>query len=88
MRRADIILNTYRVEIENDFLREAISYLNGLDLLRRIAKSTANKVQPSPWNIEYATKAGRLFINDIAAGIHLIKAPVSGGKMVGWGEGF
>jgi hypothetical protein len=34
------------------------------------------------------TKAGRLFINDIIAGIHLIKAPVSGRKMVGWGEGF
>jgi predicted mannosyl-3-phosphoglycerate phosphatase (HAD superfamily) len=34
----DIIVNTYRVEIEDNSLQEAISYLSGLDLLYRIAK--------------------------------------------------
>jgi hypothetical protein len=80
----EIILNTYRVEIEDNSLQEAISYLNGLDLPQRIAKRTSKKVQPSPWNIEHAIKAGQLFIDDIAVGIPLIDAPISGGKMVDW----
>ena len=80
----EIILNTYRVEIEDNSLQEAISYLNGLDLPQRIAKRTSKKVQPSPWNIEHAIKAGQLFIDDIAVGIPLIDTPISGGKMVDW----
>ena len=80
----DIIVNTYRVEIEDNSLQEAISYLNVSDLPQRISKRTSKKVQPSPWNIEHAIKAGQLLIDDIAVGIPLIDAPISGGKMVDW----
>jgi hypothetical protein len=80
----EVILNTYRVEIEDESLKEAIDFLNSLPLAKRISKRTSKKVHPSPWNIEDARQVGKLFIDDIAVGIPLIDAPVSGGKMVDW----
>ena len=80
----EVILNTYRVEIEDESLKEAIDFLNALPLAKRISKRTAKKINPSPLNLEEARQVSQLFIDDIAEGIPLINAPVSGGKMVDW----
>ncbi len=59
-------------------------YLYTLDLPLTITQKTKTKIHPSPWNIEEAIVTEKLFIDDIAEGIPLINAPVSGGKMVDW----
>ncbi len=80
----EIILNTYRSEIEDDSLQQAIAYLNDLPLLDKITKSTSHKVSPVEWNVKQALQSNQLFIDDIAPGIPLTDAPKSGGKMVDW----
>lgn len=80
----EVILNTYRVEMEDDSLKEALVYLYTLDLPLTITQKTKTKIHPSPWNIKEAIVTGKLFIDDLAEGMPLINAPVSGGKMVDW----
>jgi len=80
----EIVLNTYRVEIEDNSLQEAIAYLNQLDLFQKIQLKTTQKIQPHPWDVNKAFKIGVLYLDDIAEGIPLIDAPVSSGKMVDW----
>ena len=80
----EVILNTYRVEIEDESLKQALLYLYTLDLPIAFTQKTKAKMHPSPWNLEEAIKTGKLFIDDIATGILLIDAPISGGKMVDW----
>lgn len=80
----DVILNTYRVEIEGDSLKQALLYLYTLDLPIVITQKTNKKIHPPSWNLEVAITDGNLYIDDIAPGIPLIDAPTSGGKMVDW----
>jgi hypothetical protein len=80
----EVILNTYRVEIEDDSLKEALLYLYTLDLPLAITQKTKTKIHPPTWNLDEAIETGKLFIDDIATGIPLLDAPVSGGKMVDW----
>lgn len=80
----ELIINTYRVEIEDESFKQALLYLFKLNLPLSITKKTRKKIYPSPWNIENAIELGKLFIDDIAEGIHLIDAPISKGKMVDW----
>jgi hypothetical protein len=82
----EIVLNTYRVEIEDNSLQEAIAYLNQLDLFQKIRLKTNKKVHPQPWDVKKAFESGILYLDDIAEGIPLIDAPVSKGKMVDWEE--
>ena len=80
----EVILNSYRVEIEDESLKQALLYLYTLDLPIAFTQKTKAKMHPSPWNLEEAIKTGKLFIDDISTGIPLIDAPISGGKMVDW----
>ena len=80
----EVILNTYRVEIEGESLKQALLFLYTLGLPIAITQKTNTKIHPPTWNIEEAIENGKLFIDDIAIGIPLIDAPVSGGKMVDW----
>ena len=73
----EVILNTYRVEIEDVSLKQALLYLYTLDLPIAFTQKTKAKMHPSPWNLEEAIKTGKLFIVDIATGIPLMVAPVS-----------
>ena len=80
----EIILNTYRVEIEDDSLKQALLYFYTLDLPIAITQKTKTKIHPPTWNLDEVIETGKLFIDDIAIGIPLLDAPVSGGKMVDW----
>ena len=80
----EVILNSYRVEIEDDSIKEALVYLYTLDLPLTITQKTKTKIHPSPWNIEEAMVTGKLFIDDIAEGTPLVDATNTGGKMVDW----
>ena len=80
----EVILNTYRVEIEDESLKQALLFLYTLGLPIAITQKTNTKIHPPTWNIKEAIENGKLFIDDIAIGIPLIDAPVSGGKMVDW----
>lgn len=59
-------------------------YLYTLDVPIAITQKTKTKIHPPTWNIEEAIETGKLFIDDIATGIPLMDAPVSGKKMVDW----
>ena len=80
----EVILNTYRVEIEDESLKQALLYLYTLDLPITITQKKTKKMHPPTWNLDEAIESGKLFIDDIATGIPLMDAPVSGGKMVDW----
>ena len=91
-----IILNTMRVEFRDGSLEEAIEYLQGSwrffkdrnsgDELREISQWTLEKIHPHPFDIDTAIERGELYIDDIATGIPLKSAAMTGGNMVDWDQ--
>ena len=55
-----------------------------MDLPIAITQKMKTKIHPPTWNLEEAMVTGKLFLDEIAEGIPLMNAPVSGGKMVDW----
>jgi hypothetical protein len=49
-------------------------------------KKTKAKIHPPTWNLEEAMVTGKLFLDEIAEGIPLMNAPVSGKKNGGLEE--
>jgi hypothetical protein len=80
----ELILNTYRSEIKDSSLNEALHYINQLPLFKKITHTTTYKITPIQWNVRQAIESNQLFIDDIAPDMPLINAPKSGGKMVDW----
>ena len=80
----ELILNTYRSEIDDNSLNEALHYINQLPLFKKITQTTSYKINPIQWDVHQAIEFNQLFIDDIAPDMPLIKAPKSGGKMVDW----
>lgn len=92
-----IILNTYRVECNDNTLREALKLLNeqsfhlvkdknsGIELAP-ITEVTPVKHYPDSWNMERYMKTGVIYIDDCAADIPLKKACMTNGMMVDWDE--
>lgn len=80
----ELILNTYRSEIKDSSLNEALHYINQLPLFKKITQTTTYKITPIQWNVRQAIESNQLFIDDIAPDMPLINAPKSGGKMVDW----
>ncbi|MFN5444388.1 MAG: hypothetical protein ACK48V_09190 [Crocinitomicaceae bacterium] len=80
----ELILNTYRSEIKDNSLDEALHYINQLPLFKKITHTTTYKINPMQWDIRQAIESNQLFIDDIAPDMPLINAPKSGGKMVDW----
>ena len=81
-----IILNTYRADLNDGSLEEALAFLNdsahGLDT---ISKSTAKKIHPGPFDLTESLRFEKLYIDDIAEGIPLIpNLMVANGFMVDW----
>ena len=81
-----IILNTYRADLNDGSLEEALAFLNdsahGLDT---ISKSTAKKIHPGPFDLTESLRFDKLYIDDIAEGIPLIpNRIIANGFMVDW----
>ena len=80
------ILNTYRADLNDGSLEEALAFLNdsahGLDT---ISRSTAKKIHPGPFDLTESLRFDKLYIDDIAEGIPLIpNRMVANGFMVNW----
>ncbi len=80
------ILNTYRADLNDGSLEEALAFLNnpahGLDT---ISNSTAKKIHPGPFDLTESLRFDKLYIDDIAEGIPLIpNRMVANGFMVNW----
>ncbi len=93
-----VILNTYRADIKDDSLDQAVNWLNStwrvgkVDLLP-LKAITASKINPAPFilNDELQihhdrTVGGVIYLDDIATGTPLIPAVMSTGRMVNWLE--
>ncbi len=80
----ELILNTYRSEIEDNSLDEALLYVNQLPLFKKITQTTTYKINPIQWDVRQAIESNQLFIDDIAPDMPLINALKSSGKMVDW----
>lgn len=77
-----IILNTMRVEFNDNSLEETLNYfeINGI----KIAKHTKFKKHPLRWDLD--NLGNELYIDDIATNIPLIKSSIVDGFMVDWVE--
>ena len=81
-----IILNTYRADLNDGSLEEAINYLNhpGRNLLP-ITEHTALKINPPAWNWDQAVKENTLFIDDVSSGTPMIpNRRLPYGQQVDW----
>jgi hydroxymethylpyrimidine pyrophosphatase-like HAD family hydrolase len=81
-----IILNTMRVEFEDDSMQEALDFINFNEEVTgiNISRQTEQKIYPQKWNLDKIEDD--LYIDDIAPNIPLVKASEVGGWMVDWLE--
>lgn len=82
----EIVLNTYRVEIDTESFDEAMSYLNNSKIISPITKYTTEKIHPFEWDLVAYINSNEIYIDDICPNIPLIDADASLGKMVNWKE--
>jgi hypothetical protein len=66
-----VVLNTYRANMNDDTLRNALAYLSFLPLRHPITTYTKRKVEPPSWDAYHAGILGSMYIDDIAKGIPL-----------------
>jgi hypothetical protein len=81
-----IILNTYRADLNDGSLQEAINYLQhpGRNLLP-ISEHTPLKINPPNWNWEQTVKDNTLFIDDVSSGTPMIpNVQLPFGQQVDW----
>lgn len=83
-----IILNTYRVDISQESLEQALKWFTNFWMfvpegieLQPITEFTPSKIEPAPWMEIYNDS---IFIDDIAANIPLIEARMESNWMVNW----
>ena len=81
-----IILNTYRADINDGSLAEALEYLNSLsNELSPITEHTARKIHPGPFDLTESLRFEKLYLDDIAEEIPLIpNRMIANGFMVDW----
>jgi hypothetical protein len=81
-----IILNTYRADINDGSLAEALEYLNSpTNGLSPITEHTARKIHPGPFDLRESVRFEKLYIDDIAEEIPLIpNRMIANGFMVDW----
>ncbi len=82
----EIVLNTYRIEIDQDSFEEAMNYLNNSKIIAPITKYTTTKIHPFDWDLTAFINSQEIYIDDICKNIPLIDAEASIGKMVDWKE--
>jgi hypothetical protein len=84
----DILLNTYRADIDQKHVQEALDFIHSLDVLAHpIEKFLPQKLEPRAFDIEIAKESNQLYIDDIAEGIPMRRNIVlESGMMVDWIE--
>ena len=81
----NIILNTMRVEFDDNSMQEALDFINSNEQFtgNKITQQTKQKIYPHQWNLDKIEND--IFIDDIAVNIPITKASVDG-FMVDWFE--
>jgi hypothetical protein len=81
-----IILNTYRADINDGSLAEALEYLNSpTNGLSPITEHTARKIHPGPFDLRESVRFEKLYLDDIAEERPLIpNRMIANGFMVDW----
>lgn len=92
----EIVLNTMRVEFNDDSMKDALKWFENswmciknrkeIDnfVLAPITLHTQNKNHPNKWDLDEAIKTQTLYIDDIATGIPLKPCCMIPGDMVDW----
>ena len=84
----DIVLNTYRADIDQKHVQEALDFIHSLDVLAYpIEKFLPKKLEPRAFDLKVAQESNQLYIDDIAEGIPMRRNIVlESGMMVDWIE--
>jgi hypothetical protein len=75
-----LILNTYRADLNDGSLEEALAYLNSNGEIKPITEHLEAKVNPPSFELLEAIRSGELYIDDISVGI-----PMRRNKVLEWG---
>lgn len=75
-----LILNTYRADLNDGSLEEALAYLNSSGAIEPIIEHLEAKVNPPYFDLDEAIHKGELYIDDISEGI-----PMRPNKGIEWG---
>jgi len=80
----EIILNTYRANLKDGTLQEAMRYLDNSEEINRITQIERRKIEPLSWNWERQHKTRTIFIDDICKGSPLKFSPTAPYEIVDW----
>jgi hypothetical protein len=82
----DLVLNTYRADIDLSYVHEALNFLNSHpNLYKPIETFLPKKLDPKNFNLENAKACNQLYIDDVAKGIPMRKnEALEYGMMVDW----
>lgn len=75
-----LILNTYRADLNDGSLDEALAYLNSCGEIEPITGQLELKVEPPKFDLEAAISNNELYIDDISEG-----TPMRPNKVLEWG---
>lgn len=79
-----IYLNTYRANISEEALAEALNFLEVHEIISMLSGINPQKKIPPAWNPDESIKNGELFIDDDSEGIALKWDHTGQIKMVDW----
>jgi hypothetical protein len=75
-----LVLNTYRADLNDGSLEEALAYLNSSGEVEPISEYPELKVNPPRFDLEEALRLDELYIDDISEG-----TPMRPNKVLEWG---
>jgi hypothetical protein len=82
-----LILNSYRADLNDGSLEEALAYLNSNGEIKPITEHLEAKVNPPSFELVEAIRSGELYIDDISVGIPMRRnKQLEYGMMVDWIE--
>lgn len=82
-----VILNTYRADLNDGSLEEAMAYLNSSGDIEPITEYLDSKVNPPRFDLDEALRLDELYIDDISEGTPMRRNKVlEYGLMVDWVE--
>jgi hypothetical protein len=82
----DLVLNTYRADIDLSYVHEALNFLNSHpNLFKPIETFLPKKLDPKNFNLENAKACNQVYIDDVAKGIPMRRnEALEYGMMVDW----
>ncbi len=80
----EIILNTYRADLKDETLKEAIIYLNKAEEIETISQIERKKIDPLPWDWKRQHETKTIFIDDICKGSPLKFSSTAPYDIVDW----